>query len=176
LTRHQTLLAGAVGLWLGCAGPSTVRIPVDDTAKEYREVQRIDCGVYDERTRTLTAGINLTLLFGAASGGPSVGRSDTVGVKWERTAQGIVAQYKELCARHNAGAISQAGYDTRVAEIDQLYAEAMGIRQSADQAIREHSRESFSELDHETAGGNPGAAQAIAANIDALHQRVVGQH
>lgn len=169
---RPTFALGAL-LLAGCAS-TTVRVPVDDSGQEFREVQRLDCGVYDERTRSLTVGLDVSLLFGTVRGGPSVTSAEAVGVKWDRSVQGIVAQYKELCARFNGGGVSQSAYAARLAEIDQLYAEAAGIRQSADDVIRGHSRAAFADLDRETGGAASAPAQQVASNIDALHAKVVG--
>jgi hypothetical protein len=90
----------------------------------------------------------------------------------------MIAQYKEVCSRFNSGVVSQAAYNVRVAEIDQLWAEAQGIRQSADEAIRSHGRESFGELERSTQD-NPGAGndqrQSIVVAIDALVIKLGGQ-
>jgi hypothetical protein len=140
-------------------------------------VQKLDCGVYDERGKSLTVGLNFSLLWGGATGGPSVQRAQTAGVKWDKSVQFIIAQYKELCGRYNSGGISQASYDRRLGEIDQLYAEAAGIRQSADDIIRRHSQGAFSALDRQTAGeaetGGQGAeAEQVASAVDALTAKV----
>lgn len=168
--RHSMLLPllGLVAPLAGCAS-STVKVPVTDGASEFREVQKLDCRVYDERQKSLTVGLSFSALFGAVAGGPHVTVAESTGVKWDKSVQFIVAQYKEVCSRYNAGAVSQASYDTRIAEIDQLYQEALGVRQSADALIRGHSREAFGELDKETgAGDRIAAAQQVVSAVDAL--------
>jgi hypothetical protein len=87
-------------------------------------------------------------------------------MNWDKSVHHMVAQYKELCSRFNSGGISQAAYDQRVAEIDQLWAEAQGIRQNALEVIRGHGQESFNELDR-SSGDTP-------ASLDESRQRVVG--
>jgi hypothetical protein len=167
----------ALALGSACAS-TTVRVPVSEGSTETREVQKLDCRVYDERTKSLTVGFSVSALFGAAAAGPYVTTAETTGVKWEKAAQMVVAQYKELCARYNSGAVAQSTYDTRVAEIDQLYAEAQGIRQSADAVIRAHSKEAFNDLDKNTGdGGGDQIAQAqqIVVTIDAFYAKVGGQ-
>jgi hypothetical protein len=174
--ERPLLIACALGCgWLSAAGcaSSTVRVPVADGSQEYREVQPLDCRVYDERRKSLTIGLNFSVLFGAAAAGPQATIAESTGVKWDRTVQVIVAQYKELCTRYNAGAVSQASYDVRLGEIDQLYAEAQGIRESADAAIRRHSREAFAALDGETGGGpdRQSDAERVVSGVDALYAR-----
>jgi hypothetical protein len=167
------------GLLVGAAGcaATTVRVPIADGASETRETQKLDCGVYDERTKSLTVGLSFSALFGAAAAGPYVTSAETAGVKWEKAAQMVVAQYKEVCSRYNAGAISQPSYDSRISEIDALYAEAQGIRASADSVIRGHSKEAFADLDKNTSEGGDQIAQAqqVVVSIDVFYAKVGGQ-
>jgi hypothetical protein len=161
----------------GCAA-TTVRVPIADGSNETRETQKLDCGVYDERTKSLTVGLSFSLLFGAAAAGPYVTSAESAGVKWEKAAQMVVAQYKEVCSRYNAGAISQPSYDGRISEIDQLYAEAQGIRASVDAVIRGHSKEAFADLDKNTDG--PAAdqvaqAQQVVSSVEVFYVKVGGQ-
>jgi hypothetical protein len=170
IERPRAALAALV--LAGCASTS-IRVPVDDRGLEYREVQKLDCGVYDERTRSLTVGLNLSLLFGTVQGGPSVTSAETVGMKWDRSVQGIVAQYKELCSRFNGGALSQTAYAARLAEIDQLHAEAAGIRRSAEDLIRARSQTAFADLDRETGDQGSAPSEQVASSIDTLYNRAV---
>ena len=83
----------------------------------------------------------------------------------------MFAQYKELCSGFNSGGVSQTAYNQRVAEIDQFWAEAQGIRQNVQDAIRGHGQSSFNELDQSTAdsaSGSEDSRQSIAVAIDAL--------
>ena len=171
LVRCLLIASGLAGA-PGCAS-STMRVPVADGSKEYREVQQLDCRVYDERTKSLTIGLNFSVLFGAVAAGPQATIAETTGVKWDKAVQGIVAQYKELCTRYNAGAVSQQSYEARLGDIDQLYAEAQGIRESADAVIRGHSKEAFAALDQET-GGQPdcqAGAERVASGVNDLYAK-----
>jgi hypothetical protein len=154
----------------GCAA-STVVVRVDDTTPETREVQKMDCGSYDTRGEALRVGVDFGVLFGIVRGGPYVEQARVAGVNWDRSVHHMVAQYKELCSRYNTGGVSLAAYNTRLAEIDQLWAEAQGIRQSIDDTIRGHGKESFGELERDT--GDKAASpdqerQRIAGAIDSL--------
>jgi hypothetical protein len=163
MTFHRIVAGAGALLAVACASSNTVRVPVDDGQTAFREVQKMDCGVYDQRESSLTAGINFSLLWGSATAGPSVTRGQAVGVKWDKSVHAIIVRYKELCSRYNSGALSQAGYDARLAEIDQLYAEAGGIRQNADEVIRRNAHQAFAELDTQTAAADVPAAAASAA-------------
>ncbi len=161
----------------GCAS-NTVVVRVDDNGPETREVQKLDCSVYDTRGDVMRTGIDFGILFGVSQGGPYVEIAKSAGVKWDRGVNLMVNQYKEVCSRFNSGGISQSAYNTRVAELDQLWAEAQGIRQSADETIRSHGQGSFNELDRATPD-NPGAPneqrQRIVVAIDALMVRLGAQ-
>jgi hypothetical protein len=173
---NLTMTLALLSLSMGACAASTVRVPIADGASETREMQKIDCSVYDERTKSLTLGFKFTALFGAAEAGPYVTSAESTGVKWDKSAQMIVAQYKELCARYNSGAVSQPSYDNRLAEIDQLYAEAQGVRASADSVIRGHSKEAFADLDNNTSPPDRiGEAQAVVSSVDALYAKLGGQ-
>lgn len=148
-----------------CAS-NTVAVRVDDSSSEMREVQKLDCSVYDTRGEAMRVGLDFGLLFGLVSVGPSVGQAKVTGMNWDKSVHHMVAQYKELCSRFNSGGISQTSYDVRVAEIDQLWAEAQGIRQSAQEIIRGHGKESFNELDQSPADSS--------SSLDENRQRIVG--
>jgi hypothetical protein len=171
------LVAAGAGFAAACASSSTVQVPVDDARMSFQEMQKLDCSVYDEKGHSLTVGLNFSLLWGAAASGPFVERGSTTGVKWDKSVQFIIAQYKELCGRFNAGALTQAAYNARLAEIDQLYAEALGIRQNADEVIRRHSQQAFSELDKQAgeAAAQPAASTGDADNVVAAVDRLVSQ-
>ncbi len=174
-SSSAVLAALCLALGAGCAA-TTVRVPISEGSSETRETAKLDCGVYDERTKSLTVGLSFSVLFGAAAAGPYVTSAETAGVKWEKAAQMVVAQYKEVCARYNAGAIAQPSYDSRISEIDQLYAEAQGIRASVDSVIRGHSKEAFADLDKNTDGGDQVAqAQQVVSSIEIFYVKVGGQ-
>jgi hypothetical protein len=167
--NRSVLLSSAMFL-LAC-GPSMVNLRVDDVGTETREVQKQDCSTYDTRAESIRSGIDFGLLFGAARGGVYVEKSRIAGVNWDKSVKYMVLQYKEICGRYNSGGISIASYNTRLAEIDQLWAEAQGIRQSIDETIRGHGQASFDELERSTpgqSGPSDDDRQRIAGAIDAL--------
>lgn len=171
VSRLATIGCLSFGVTMIAACASTVMVRVDDNSPETREVQKMDCSVYDNNGQALRSGADFGAYFGPSRGGPYV-------ASWERSVLTLVGQYKELCARHNSGAISLAAYNTRLAEIDQLWAEAQGIRQSVDETIRGHGRDSFNEL--EGATSRSGAisnddAERVAAAIDALAGKLGGR-
>ena len=175
--QRMSYLVFALLSLVGCAS-NTIVVRVDDNGPETREVQKMDCRVYDTRGEGMRSGIDFGILFGLVHGGPPAEQAKLSGAKWDRGVNQMVGQYKELCSRFNSGGISQSAYNQRLAEIDQLWAEAQGIRQSADEVIRTHGRESFAELDRSTPD-SPAAAtdqrQSIVVAIDALVIKLGGQ-
>jgi hypothetical protein len=168
--KHAALTWLLTALAAGACA-STVQVPVDAARTQFREVPKLDCKVYDERGRALTAEVRFSQLWGSSADGATVQRAELVGARFGKGVQALVVQYKELCARYNGGAVTQEEYDARLAEIDQLYAEAAGVRQSVDETIRRHSRASFGDLDKETGGSAPAAPpdpESVVAAVDAL--------
>ena len=162
--RHSILVAVMLA---GCA--STVMVRVDDDKPEMREVAKQDCSAYEQRGEELRGGLDFGALLGMVRGGPYVEQARTASANWDRGIHAMVAQYKELCSRFNSGAISLAAYDRRVAEIDQFWAEAQGIRQSADDAIRGRGQKAWGELDRTPADASSyDDGKRIAASVDAL--------
>jgi hypothetical protein len=154
-----------------CATSNTVNVRVDDDSSETREVQKMDCSSYDTRGESLRVGLDFGLLFGLVSTGPSVQTAKVTGMNWDKSVHHMVAQYKELCSRFNSGGISQSAYSQRVAEVDQFWAEAQGIRQNAEDAIRGRGQASFGELDRaapDNASSSDESSQSIAVSIDIL--------
>jgi hypothetical protein len=163
-------LALGVLMATACAS-STIVVRVDDESPATREVQKMDCGAYDSRGEAMRVGVDFGVLFQIVRGGPYVEKAKIASMNWDKSVHHMVAQYKELCSRFNSGGISQAAYDQRVAEIDQFWAEAQGIRQSANDIIRGHGEASFGELDRstpDTASSADDSRQNIAVAIDAL--------
>ncbi|HEY3353937.1 MAG TPA: hypothetical protein VGQ83_11860 [Polyangia bacterium] len=163
------LVALALGASLMACGPSTVRVPVNDSGAEFRQVAALDCRVYDQKKRSITAGFSVSALFGAVSAGPTVELASTTGVHWDESVQRIVARYKELCSRFNAGAVSLEAYERRLQEIDALASEAEKIRDDGLAAIRGRAGAAFAEVDGQ--GGRGQDAERIAGAIEALHRR-----
>ena len=163
-------LALGVLVMTACAS-NTMLVRVDDESPATREVQKLDCGVYDSRGEAMRVGVDFGVLFQVVRGGPYVEKAKMATMNWDKSVHHMVAQYKELCSRYNSSGISQAAYDQRVAEIDQFWAEAQGIRQSAEEIIRGHGQASFNELERSTADPASSAEegrQNIAVAIDAL--------
>jgi hypothetical protein len=165
------LRLGLCATLAAAACASTVQVPVDAGRTQFREMPKLDCKVYDQRGRALTAEVRFAQLWGAQADGATVQRAELVGARFQKGVQALVVQSKELCGRYNGGAVTQEEYDARLAEIDQLYAEAAGVRQSVDETIRRHSRDSFGDLDKETGAPAPAATadpESVVAAVDAL--------
>ena len=103
-------------------GAGSLKLYDDDSKTTFTMVEPMDCSIL----KTTANGVTLGFKFGAAfiGVGPEITFCEREQVKWEEAVQGLMVQYKELCARFNTGAISQKGYETRIRELDAAYQKA----------------------------------------------------
>lgn len=125
-------------------GSGSVKLYDTDSKTTFTMVEPMDCTVI----KTTANGITLGFKFGAAfiGVGPEVTFGDREHVKWEEAVQGLIVQYKELCARFNTGAISKKGYETRLRELDQSFQQA---RRELIQSPNERANRMFDQLKDE---------------------------
>jgi len=129
-----------------------VKVYRDASRTDFVMANKMDCRVYSSK-RGITIGFKAgNLLFGV---GPEVTFGGERGVRWEKTVQGIIARYKELCTRFNTGTITQKEYDYRIREIDAIAREAMDFEKNAVRRLQERSNEAFDELDAELGKAAP---------------------
>ena len=103
-------------------GAGSLKLYDDDSKTTFTMVEPMDCSIL----KTTANGVTLGFKFGAVfiGIGPEVTFGEREQVKWEEAVQGLMVQYKELCARFNTGAISKKGYETRLQELDAAYQKA----------------------------------------------------
>lgn len=103
-------------------GAGSLKLYDDDSKTSFTMVEPMDCSIL----KTTFNGITLGFKFGAAfiGIGPEVTFGEREQVKWEETVQGLMVQYKELCARFNTGALSKKGYEARLRELDAAFQKA----------------------------------------------------
>jgi hypothetical protein len=103
-------------------GAGSLKLYDDDSKATYTMVEPMDCSIL----KTSFNGVTLGFKFGAffIGVGPEVTFGEREQVKWEETVQGLMVQYRELCARFNTGAISKKSYETRLRELDADYQKA----------------------------------------------------
>jgi hypothetical protein len=103
-------------------GAGSLKLYDDDSKATYTMVEPMDCSIH----KTTFNGVTLGFKFGAffIGVGPEVTFGERDQVKWEETVQGLMVQYRELCARFNTGAISRKSYETRLRELDADYQKA----------------------------------------------------
>ena len=125
-------------------GSGSVKLYDTDSKTTFTMVEPMNCTVI----KTTANGITLGFKFGAAfiGVGPEITFGDREHVKWEEAVQGLIVQYKELCARFNTGAISKKGYETRLRELDQAFQQA---RRELIQSPNERANRMFDQLKDE---------------------------
>jgi hypothetical protein len=113
---------GIVLLFPFLVGAGSLKLYDDDSKTTFTMVEPMDCSIL----KTTSHGITLGFKFGAAfiGVGPEVTFGEREQGQWEEAVQGLIVQYKELCARFNTGAISKKGYEARLRELDAVYQKA----------------------------------------------------
>jgi hypothetical protein len=103
-------------------GTGSLKLYDDDSNTTFAMVEPMDCSIL----KTTSNGITLGFKFGAAfiGVGPEVTFGEREQGQWEEAVQGLIVQYKELCARFNTGAISKKSYESRLRELDAAYQKA----------------------------------------------------
>ena len=110
---------GIVLLFPLLLGVGSLKLYDDDPQTTFTMVEPMDCSIL----KTSFNGVTLGFKFGAffIGVGPEVTFGEREQVKWEETVQGLMVQYRELCARFNTGAISKKAYESRLRELDAAY-------------------------------------------------------
>ncbi len=133
----------------------------------------IDCRVYETQKTSYTVGFKVGNLL--LNMGPEVTFSEEQGIAWERVVQGLIARYVELCSRYNAGLVSRAEYDQRIAEIEALYREAQELEQELVALTHARAASAHDELEGMTRGRTRRVEPepvAVADSLTGLTQRI----
>ena len=125
-------------------GAGSLKLYDDDSRTTFTMVEPMDCSIL----KTTSNGITLGFKFGAAfiGVGPEITFGEREQVNWEEAVQGLMVQYKELCARFNTGAISRKGYEARLRELDADYQKA---RRELVRGPEERANRMFNQLKEE---------------------------
>lgn len=112
--------------------------------------EKLDCHVYDTRSGSITVGLKAgNFLFQV---GPEVTFGRQRGIAWDKVVQGIIARYKEVCTRYNAGAVTKQEYEQRLREIDGLYREAQELERRLIAETHAHARSAHEEMERQLSG------------------------
>jgi len=118
--------------------------------------ETLDCRVYDTRSASITVGFKAgNFLFEV---GPEVTFGVAQGIAWDKIVQGLIARYVELCTRYNGGLVSEAEYEQRLREIEQLYREAQELERQLVAETHAHARSAHGELER-MLGSKPQAVE-----------------
>jgi len=133
----------------------------------------MDCRVYETKKASITVGLKAgNFLF---SVGPEVTFSRQTGIAWDRTVQGLIAKYQELCTRYNAGLATKEEYEARLREIEALYKEAQELEQKLMEETRTRAKSAVDELDRTVAqrkASEVAAADPMMESLDDLNRRI----
>ena len=123
-----------------------VKIYLDESRTDFIMAEKMDCTVYKSK-KGITIGFKAGMfLFGI---GPEVSFGGEDSIKWEKVVQGIIARYKELCARFNTGTMTKKEYDERIKEIDAIAKETMEFQERMVKGVKDNARITFEQLGYE---------------------------
>jgi len=158
---------------MGLAGISEadekVKVYLDETRTDYVMADPLDCNIY-EGNSGVSIGFMAKLIF--FSVGPSVTIGKEENIQWDKSVHGILARYKELCNRFNAGAVTMKEYKERLEEIDGISREMMELQRQMVKEVKEESKDAFRELDMETKGAQSGAQPDVRGTLDDIEQKI----
>ncbi len=133
----------------------------------------MDCRVYETKKASITVGLKAgNFLF---SVGPEVTFSRQTGIAWDRTVQGLIVKYQELCTRYNAGLATKEEYDARLRQIESLYKEAQELEQKLMAETRNRANAAIDELDRTLAqrkASEVAATDPMMESLDNLKRRL----
>lgn len=133
----------------------------------------MDCRVYETKKASITVGLKAgNLLF---SVGPEVTFSRQTGIAWDRTVQGLIAKYQELCTRYNAGLATKEEYDARLREIESLYKEAQVLERKLMEETRTRAKSAMDELDRtlvQRKASEAAVTDPMMESLDDLKRRI----
>ena len=133
----------------------------------------MDCRVYETKKASTTIGLKVgNLLFNM---GPEVTFSNQTGIAWDRTVQGLIAKYVELCTRYNAGLATKEEYGARLHEIEALYKEAQELERKLMEETRTRAKSAVDQLDRALAQrktAEPKATDPVKVSLEDLSRRI----
>ncbi|MBI4390208.1 MAG: hypothetical protein HY580_08510 [Nitrospinae bacterium] len=157
----SALLAALLALALSTpapAGAEQFKLYLDETYTQFVMAEKQDCSIHKTEDGRITLGFKAGNFL--INVGPEITFGKKAGIDWDRTIQGFIARYQELCARFNTGSLTKAEYEKRLERIEALDREAYELYQRY-LAEREKQRQNlFDELDREVAA-RPGMLSAI---------------
>lgn len=146
-----------------------VKIFLDETRTEYVIVDKLDCRIYEGKS-----GISIGFKVGifAFGVGPELKLGRKEAMKWDKSVQGLIARYKELCNRYNSGAITMKEYNERIEKLDMVMKELRVFQDSLYQRVKSEADDAFGELDRETSGGQALSTEGISHKLEDISRRI----
>ncbi len=151
--------------------PSEARVKVylDESRTDYIMADELDCRIYEGKSGMSVGFIAKLFVFNV---GPSITLGKEEQVQWDRSVHGILARYKELCNRFNAGAITMEEYQERLEQIDALSRQMMELQRQMVREVKQDSRDAFRELDSETRSTREKSPQDMGQALDEIQRRL----
>jgi hypothetical protein len=146
-----------------------VKVYLDETRTDYVMAEELDCNTYEGKSGVSIGFIAKLIFF---SVGPSVTLGKEENIQWDKSVHGILARYKELCNRFNAGAITMKEYKERLEQIDGISREMMELQRRMVKEVKEESKDAFRELDMETGGGHRAGQPDVRGTLDDIDQKL----
>jgi hypothetical protein len=146
-----------------------IKIYVDETRTEYVEADKLDCRTYEGK-RGLTIGFKAG--FYTFNFGPQLTLGGDESIKWDKSVHGLIAQYKELCTRFNAGAVTLKEYKERIEKLDSLATEMLEFQDKLMQRVKSESRDAFRELEMETRGSSELSPDEVIRQLNSIDSRL----
>lgn len=142
-----------------------IKLYLDNTRTEYVMAEQQDCSVHKSEDGRITLGFKVgNFLFGM---GPEISFGKKTGIDWDRTVQGLIARYQELCARFNTGSITKQEYDERLVKIETVEKEAYNLYQEFLKKKARRKQDAFDELDRATDN-----TQSIKRSYDRINRKI----
>jgi hypothetical protein len=160
----------ALGAALLACGPTTVRVATNDTYRAFRELLAVDCRLYEQRRRALSAGFDVAALFAGSSPTATADLAAVTARRWDELVQRILTRQAELCRQFNTAAVTLDVYEQRRHELEELELAARRIRDDGVAALQARGG-GGAQLPWQARVGGQDVAQ-VAAAIAAWHQRV----
>lgn len=149
---------------------AAVKVYLDESRTKYVMAEELDCKIYEGETG-MTIGFKASVLF--FNIGPEFKFGGYKKTEWDRAVQGIIARYKELCARFNSGAMTMKEYKERLEQIDGISKEALELQEKMIKNVKKDSRDAFGELETETKDKKEITPYDISNRLDKINSQLM---
>lgn len=151
MRKEKSILAGVFGFFMLFpleVSAEPFKLYLDNSRTGFLMVEKQDCEIYRTKDGRITLGFKMgNFLFDF---GPEVTFGKKEGIDWDRTIQGLVARYQELCTRFNTGQLTKQEYETRLATIESIEKEAYELHEKMIAGRKNRRKSFFEKMEKET--------------------------